>query len=165
MNTSVDAPGMNILLVDDDVSARESIKMLLNQDRHTVTEAANGHEALQLFKSSTYDVVITDYLMPGMLGDELAEHIWEIAPGQRVIMLTAYLQKLSRAGQLADVMLCKPSSREELRDAMASPVRRNIPVQWQEDKTMSGFSTAELLRRADATTKVLVQILGQKIQN
>ena len=65
MNRSAGARGKNIVLVEDDPSARQSIKLLLCIDRHTVTEAENGHEALQLFTGSTYDLVIMDYFMPG----------------------------------------------------------------------------------------------------
>jgi CheY-like chemotaxis protein len=120
-NKPVKSLRKNILLVDDDPAARESIRLLLNIDRHTVTEAANGQEALQLFMGSAYDLVITDYLMPGMLGDELADCIRNIAPGQPILMVTAYLEKLIAAGKSADEMLGKPFSVDELRRAIARP--------------------------------------------
>jgi len=88
MSTAVSAQGKNILLVDDDPGVRASIKLLLNIYRHTVTEAANGHEALQLFTGSRYDFVIIDYRMPGMLGDELARNIKNLAPTQPILMVT-----------------------------------------------------------------------------
>jgi CheY-like chemotaxis protein len=116
---ALDVPGKNILLVDDDPLARESIRLLLNIDRHIVTEAANGLEALELFQSGTFDLVITDYLMPGMLGDELAQSIRSLVPTQPILMITAYLEKLAAAGQPAAAMLGKPLSVDELRRAMA----------------------------------------------
>ena len=119
MNKTVRVPRKNILIVDDDPAARESIRLLLGIDRHTVTEAANGEEALQLFQTSRFDLVITDYLMPGMLGDELAQSIRSLAPGQPILMVTAYVEKLIAAGQAAESMLCKPWSVEELRLAVA----------------------------------------------
>ena len=115
----VRASRKNILLVDDDPAARESIKLLLTIDRHTVTEAADGHEALQLFTGSTYDLVITDYLMPGMRGDELAQNIKNIAPEQPVLIVTAYLEKLVGVDKSADEILGKPVSIDELRQAIA----------------------------------------------
>jgi CheY-like chemotaxis protein len=124
MNKAVSGLGKNILLVDDDPQARESIRLLLNIDRHIVTEAASGLEALQLFTSRAFDLVITDYLMPGMLGDKLAESIREIAPKQPILMVTAYVEKLIAAGQPADSMLGKPWSVEELRRAVAEKARR-----------------------------------------
>ena len=121
MNTVVNASAWNILLVEDDPAVRQSIKLLLSIDRHEVTEAANGHEALQLFTGSRYDLVITDYLMPGMLGDELAQNIKAIAPAQPILMVTAYLEKLVDAGKPADAVLGKPLSIDNLRRAMARP--------------------------------------------
>ena len=123
MDTAVIARGKNILLVDDDPAVRESIKLLLSIDRHTVTEEANGHEALQLFTGSSYDLVITDYLMPGMLGDQLAQNIKHIAPTQPILMVTAYLEKLVDAGTPADAVLGKPLSIDDLRRAMAAPTK------------------------------------------
>ncbi len=119
MNRPVSTSRKNILVVDDDPATRASIKLLLNIDRHTVTEASNGYEALELFKSQTYDLVITDYLMPGMLGDELARSIWSIAPAQPVLMVTAYVEKLLTAGHPVGTMLGKPWNVGDLRRAVA----------------------------------------------
>jgi len=117
----VSAQGKSILLVDDDPDVRGSIKLLLSIDRHTVTEAANGHEALQLFTGSRYDLVITDYRMPGMLGDELARNIKNLVPAQPILMVTAYIEKLLDAGKPADAVLGKPFSIDDLRRAIATP--------------------------------------------
>ena len=159
MNAAVSSPGKNILLVDDDPAVRESVRLLLSIDRHTVTEAANGQEALQLFAGSRYDLVITDYLMPEMLGDELAKNIRSIAPAQPILLVTGYLDQLADAGKSADAVLGKPLSVEDLRRAMARPtdttpslaaVSRSQPVE---------FSRSDLLNRASATTRILNEIL------
>lgn len=118
MNVAVNTPSRKILLVEDDPAARESIKLLLSIDRHTVTEAVNGYEALQLFTGSQYDLVITDYIMPGMLGDQLAQNIKNLDPQQPILMVTAYLEKLVEAGKPADAVLGKPLSVDDLRQAM-----------------------------------------------
>lgn len=118
-NRSVSALRKKILVVDDDPATRESIRLLLDVDRHTVTEASNGYEALELFKGQTYDLVITDYLMPGMLGDELARSIRSIAPAQPILMVTAYVEKLLAAGLPPGAMLGKPWSIDDLRQAVA----------------------------------------------
>jgi CheY-like chemotaxis protein len=109
---------MNILLVDDDRAVRESINLLLKIDRHRVTEAANGHEALLLFTGSHYDLVITDYLMPEMRGDDLVQNIRNIAPAQPILMLTAYADKLAASGIPSEGLLAKPVSVEGLRQAI-----------------------------------------------
>ncbi|MCL4786166.1 MAG: response regulator [Verrucomicrobia bacterium] len=119
MDTAIIAKGKHILLVDDDPAVRESIKLFLSIDRHTVTEASSGHEALHLFTGERFDLVIMDYLMPDMLGEELAQQIKNLAPKQPVVMVTAYLEKLVNQGKPADALLGKPLSIEALRRAMA----------------------------------------------
>ncbi len=109
---------MNILLVEDEKDVRESVKLLLSIDHHTVTEAANAREALRLFTDSTYDLVITDYLMPGMKGDELARSIRNIAPTQPILMLTAYVEKLVATGTPVTNILANPMDIELLRQAI-----------------------------------------------
>ncbi len=97
------APRKNILVVDDDPNTRESIKLLLDIDRHLVTVASNGMEALELIqKWGGFDLVITDYLMPGMLGDELARRIRTFTPAQPILMVTAYVEKLNAPRQPAN---------------------------------------------------------------
>ena len=119
MSASGSAQGKNVLLVDDDPAVRASIKLLLSIDRHMVTEAVNAHEALQLFTGSRYDLVIIDYLMPEMLGEELARNIKSLAPAQPILMVTAYLEKLVDADIPADAVLGKPLSIDDLRRAIA----------------------------------------------
>jgi CheY-like chemotaxis protein len=102
---------------------------------HMVTEAANGHEALQLFTGSRYDLVITDYRMPGMLGDELARNIKNLLPAQPILMMTAYIEKLLDAGKPADAVLGKPFSIDDLRRAMAMPTDNATPTHACENHT------------------------------
>jgi len=61
-----------VLLVDDELGQREAIGLLLALDGHRVVQAANGQEALEHLGRESFDLVITDYSMPGMAGDELA---------------------------------------------------------------------------------------------
>jgi CheY-like chemotaxis protein len=149
MNTAVGVSGKNILLVEDDPAVRQSIKLLLNIDRHTVTEAANGRQALQLFTGSKYDLVITDYLMPEMLGDELAHELKHLTPSQPILMVTAYLDKLTDAGNAADGVLAKPFGLEELRQAVVRPVKgTTTPLGAAATSLWRGFSPSALVPRA-----------------
>jgi CheY-like chemotaxis protein len=116
--------GKRILLVDDDVAARESIKLLLSIDRHGVIEAKNGQEALQLFSQAPFDLVIIDYFMPQMKGKELAAYIKMAAPLLPILMVTAYLEKLVDTDTQVDAMLPKPFGIAELREAICKLVRR-----------------------------------------
>jgi len=117
-----------ILVVEDDSSARESIILLLRIDRHIVTEAKDGNEALDLLSRQSFDLVLLDYAMPGMQGWEVALNIKRITPALPILMVTAYLEKLSGIDTPVDAVLGKPFAMDELRTAIAKLVcqeRRN----------------------------------------
>ncbi len=114
--------GKRILLVEDDPSARESLNLLLRIDRHSVVEATNGREALERFTQEHFDLVIVDYLMPEMQGNELAIQIKRMAPSQPVLMVTAYVEKLVDSGLPVDAVLGKPFAVEDLRQAIGKLV-------------------------------------------
>jgi len=79
-----------ILLVDDERLVRETIRLLLGQIGFTVVEANNGAEALGLFARGRFDLVVLDYEMPFLKGNELAAKIRRMAPRQRILMITAF---------------------------------------------------------------------------
>jgi CheY-like chemotaxis protein len=115
--------GRRILVVEDDPSARASITLLLRIDRHAVTEAQDGREALDLVSRHPFDLVVLDYAMPGMQGEEVALGIRCIAPALPILMVTAYSEKL-RAADMPGVnaILGKPFAVDELRSAIAKLV-------------------------------------------
>jgi CheY-like chemotaxis protein len=125
------APGFkrHILVVDDDDLVCETISMLLQCDGHQVDSASNGKQALAAFDASTFDLVITDFFMPAMKGDELAAAIKLRSPGQPVIMISAYPEKLQtpdRPMHSVDFLLGKPFEMDNLRAAitMLSPTHK-----------------------------------------
>ena len=80
-----------ILLVDDEELVRMSIADSLRDSGYTVLEAASGIEALDhLHVGAVPDVLVTDYLMPGMTGTMLAAAVRERLPGLPVLLITGY---------------------------------------------------------------------------
>jgi CheY-like chemotaxis protein len=122
MKAQVKMPGKRILLVDDDPSARRSIKILLSIDRHKVTEARDADEAQKLFAQKTFDLVISDYFMPNKLGTELAVNLWKVSPSTPVLMVTGYYEKLIGSGVPPEAILAKPIRPDKLRQAIAQAV-------------------------------------------
>jgi CheY-like chemotaxis protein len=110
--------GKRILVVEDDASARESLNLLLRIDRHKVVGTASGREALDRFAKESFDLVILDYAMPEMQGNELALKIKLMAPGQPILMVTAYFEKLVDFSLPVDALLAKPFGIDELRQAI-----------------------------------------------
>ena len=109
-----------ILLVEDERSVRECIKRLLWLDAHSVSEAANGSEAVELFVTEEFDVVITDYDMPEMAGDELVANIRTLSPDQPIVLITACADRLIRQDNHVDAILGKPFGVAELRHTLAA---------------------------------------------
>ena len=111
-----------ILVVDDEPFVVEAMKMMLMHDGHMVETASNGQEALALFERGRFDLVITDYAMPGMKGNELAAAIKARAPHHPVIMVTAYAELVESSGTPlpgVECVISKPFLMENLREAIA----------------------------------------------
>lgn len=112
----------NILVVDDEVYVCDALKMLLTLDGHQVATANSGSEALDLFSQRRFDVVITDYSMHPMKGDELAAAIKSQNPAQPIVMITAFVEALTGGKSPLngiDVLVSKPFRLEQLREAIA----------------------------------------------
>jgi CheY-like chemotaxis protein len=107
-----------ILLVDDERVVRETVKGLLIRDEHIVVEANNGAEAYNFFTQSRFDLVVTDWVMPFVKGDELALRIRQLAPQQPILMITGHGHKRGPDNPV-DAILYKPFNYERLQTEMA----------------------------------------------
>ncbi len=79
-----------ILIVDDEVSMREFLEIMLSKEGYKVSSAGNGKEALNMLNDTIYDLIVSDVQMPGMNGIELLRNVKEVCPDTTVIMITAY---------------------------------------------------------------------------
>ena len=112
-----------ILVVDDEPFVCDAVKMMLAFDGHDVVTANDAKEALVVFEKNKFDLVITDFAMPGMKGDELAAAIKARSPRQPVVMITAYAEMLQSSGKKlpgVDFLVSKPFLLEHLREAISS---------------------------------------------
>ena len=112
----------SILVVEDEPSVADSLCLLLSIDRHQVETVRDGETALARYNEGGFDLVITDHVMPGIDGLELARLIKARNPRQRVILVTAHSETVSgheqERLQHVDLMLGKPFSLEELHKAV-----------------------------------------------
>jgi len=112
-----------ILVVDDEPFVCDAVKMMLAFDGHDVVTANDAREALTVFEKNKFDLVITDFAMPGMKGDELAAAIKARSPRQPVVMITAYAEMLQSSGKKlpgVDFLVSKPFLLEHLREAIST---------------------------------------------
>ena len=115
-----------VLLVDDQPALR-AVMALLGGAGYVVLTAANGPQALELAESGErIDVLITDVVMPEMLGQQLAEQLRERRPNLRVIFISGFARPaLEHAGRPLDgPLLQKPFSAGELLAQVAETLRR-----------------------------------------
>jgi CheY-like chemotaxis protein len=115
-------PERRILVVDDEKFVCDAVKMMLNFDGHTVQTASSAAEALSILEKDKFDLVITDYDMPVMRGDELAKQIRGRNPRQPIVMITAYAEMLPDPLPGVDCIISKPFLLENLRQAIAKAV-------------------------------------------
>jgi CheY-like chemotaxis protein len=116
-----------ILVVDDDPLVCDSIRRVLACDRHQVETATSGEAALALFQQGKFDLIIVDYEMPGMNGDELAAAVKALDPHQPVVMITGYPETLASTHNPlvgVDLVISKPFDSPELCQAVTKLLAR-----------------------------------------
>ena len=114
-----------VLIIEDDEDIREGIRILLESEQYTVTEAENGKKGLQLLGEDT-SLVILDIMMPGMTGLRTCEEIRKVS-NVPVLFLTAKSQESDKLiGLMAggDDYLTKPFSYAELLGRVKALIRR-----------------------------------------
>ena len=82
--------GKTVLLVDDDVDYLQITRMMLEHEGHQVLTANNGPEGLNLLRDRPVDLLLLDYFMPGMTGEEVVARLREFNPFVQVILQTGY---------------------------------------------------------------------------
>lgn len=119
-------PVAKILVVDDEPNIREVVGLYLRRDGHSVVTAADGEEALKLYRQSEPDLVVLDLMLPKVSGLEVCRRIQadERVP---VVMLTARDEEEDRIVGLgigADDYVVKPFSPRELAARVEAVLRR-----------------------------------------
>jgi hypothetical protein len=119
------ARGQVVLLVEDNDAVRASVSRMLSRNGYHVLSASNGTEALELLYAGApdpVDLLVTDVVMPKMLGRELAMRVRSERPGIRVLFMSGYAVSspgLNNTLEPGSVLLHKPFSEDELLAKMA----------------------------------------------
>jgi two-component system response regulator PilR (NtrC family) len=118
---------VKILVVDDEQSMRDFLKILLVKDGHHVVTAKNGDQALSVLGKQSCDLVISDIRMPGMSGLELLESIREHHGDLPVIMITAFASPDDAVQAMkngAYDYISKPFNVDEIKSVIHSATKR-----------------------------------------
>ena len=123
-------PASRILLIDDNSQGLLARKIILEGLGYEVATADSGERGLRLFAESAarapFSLVVTDYRMPGVRGDEVVRLLRRIDPHVPLVMLSGYARVLALTPEStgADVVLCK-GPREQFE--LAETVVRLVP--------------------------------------
>ena len=114
-----------ILIVEDDDYVRESMVSSLEALGHTVRQAPDGEAGLRALHAERPDLLITDYLMPGMTGAELMQRTRAMFPGLPMIIATGYADMKAIEQVIHDdVVLRKPFQLAELAVSVGQALER-----------------------------------------
>jgi len=125
--------GARILVVDDDLGIRQTLAELLESEGCVVTVVGDGAEAIEALESGTFDLVLSDVVMPRMDGYELFTTVRQRYPGLPILMMTAFhydrdhVIKRSRMQGLEGVVFKKPVDPTRLCAVIAETVSRRAP--------------------------------------
>ncbi|MCQ0109971.1 Response regulator receiver domain-containing protein [Zhouia amylolytica] len=106
-----------ILVIEDNPMVVRTIEFKLTKDGYDVTVAKDGREALSLIKSTQFDLILTDLMLPFISGKELIEYAKENHPNTPIIVLSTSTQEdiITNAFDMGvDDFITKPFSPQEL---------------------------------------------------
>lgn len=184
--------GCSVLVVDDVEINREMLGITLSKQGHRITIAQNGQEAVEQFKSATFDIIFMDMQMPVLDGYGAVSQIREIE-GQLaltrtpIVAMTAYAMQGDREKCLAagmDAYLSKPARPAEIRSALNKlvtgseeavfntdteidivPDKVSASEQPVQDENIPVFDRSELLERLGGRDEMLGRFIDMFIKN
>ena len=131
--------GKRILLVDDEPLILKGLKYTLEQEGYETESAMDGEEALSMFESGNYDLILLDVMLPKLDGISVCQRIREQSDIP-IIMLTAKGEDMDKILGLeygADDYMTKPFNILEVKARIKTILRRvNGPMQQQEHRVI-----------------------------
>lgn len=136
-------PRVHILVVEDEAAQREILRYNLEAEGYVVCLAADGDEAMLLLDEDPPDLLLLDWMLPGVSGIEICRRVKRRAGAPPVIMLSARSEEVDKVRGLetgADDYMIKPFSIKELLARIRTQLRRTRPA-----------STGAMLSHGDIT--------------
>jgi len=138
-----------LLIIEDEVTLRETLAYNLTQEGYQVTQSGDGAEALELARADKFDLIVLDIMLPGLDGLSFCR-ILRKEQTTPIIMLTARGGEVDRIVGLesgADDYIVKPFSLGEFLARVRAVLRRTPSVSLQTDRIESGDLTLDLAAR------------------
>jgi len=110
---------LSVLVIDDDPDVRGFIVEALEEQGYTVREAADGHEGIAEATRETPDLIVLDFIMPGLSGAEVARQLRERSPDLPILFVSGYSETEAVKSTAPDApLLAKPFRAEALQKAV-----------------------------------------------
>ena len=116
-----------ILVAEDDEAVRQFVSRALSLQGHDVTAVDDGGQALEALHARSYDLLLTDIVMPGLDGIALALKAAKTYPDMPVLLMTGYAVERQRAHNLDALIghvISKPFSLKEICATVSDALRR-----------------------------------------
>lgn len=141
----------NVLVVDDEAAIRDMIRFALEQSDMQVRSAANAHDALLSINEERPDIILMDWMMPGVSGLELTRRLRKDSFTSEIpiIMLTARVTEDDKVAGLeagTDDYVIKPFSPRELLARIRAVLRRSSPTD-DSGRLVAGVLTLDTISR------------------
>lgn len=126
---------LKILVVDDDLDLNTGFALLLEFDGHEVDTTSTGESALRMIgqkRYERYDLVISEYWLPRMTGDQFARQAKQLRPELPIIITSANLAEINLEDYpnlKVDCLLEKPFTMDQLREAVSSTVAVHTEIE------------------------------------
>jgi len=150
----------NILVVEDEPAIQELLALNLTQAGHNALRALSVEQGQKLIREALPDLIILDWMLPGMSGIEFARKLKseELTKSIPIIMLTARGEEADKVRGLevgADDYVTKPFSPRELNARIKAVLRRRAPQMTDDPIEVSGLRLDPATHRVTGNEKVL----------
>jgi len=138
----------NIIVVDDEPIARQSLSDILRLEGYNVTAISNGELAVEHVRNYSVDLILLDLKMPGMNGLDVVQVVNQISPDTEIILLTAYGSMESAVEALRNRVhdyLLKPASPMQILDSVKRALDRHVTRVGKIEETPAISHTFRLL--------------------
>ncbi len=116
-----------LLIVEDEDTLCQSLQRVLSKEGYVVDIADSAETAFKLLESKSYDLIITDIILPGISGIELLTKYRKTNPAQKVIIITAYASLVTAVEAIkagACDFIIKPLMHDEMKRVVRNAIDR-----------------------------------------
>jgi DNA-binding response OmpR family regulator len=138
----------NILVVDDEPIARQSLSDILRLEGYTVTAIPNGELAVEHVRNYSVDLILLDLKMPGMNGLDVVQVVNQISPDTEIILLTAYGSMESAVEALRQRVhdyLLKPASPMQIIESVRRGLERRTARLSENPEALNGHQVYKMI--------------------